>query len=101
MRIGYSVEESPAGTAGSVKLAEAELDETFLVISGDALCDIDLGALVKQTASAFDGRAARAGVGSTAAATSFTARTVRWRMDTMRLPSIQQRKDTMSSGCAP
>jgi mannose-1-phosphate guanylyltransferase / phosphomannomutase len=45
--IRYSVEESPMGTAGSVKLAEDALDETFLVISGDALCDIDLGALVR------------------------------------------------------
>jgi mannose-1-phosphate guanylyltransferase/phosphomannomutase len=45
--IRYSVEESPAGTAGSVKLAEEALDEPFLVISGDALCDIDLGALVR------------------------------------------------------
>jgi mannose-1-phosphate guanylyltransferase/phosphomannomutase len=45
--IRYSVEESPAGTAGSVKLAEDALDETFLVISGDALCDIDLGKLVR------------------------------------------------------
>ncbi|MGZ4381757.1 MAG: sugar phosphate nucleotidyltransferase [Gaiellaceae bacterium] len=44
--IEYSVEESPAGTAGSVKLAEERLDETFLVISGDALCDIDLSALI-------------------------------------------------------
>ena len=44
--IEYSVEESPAGTAGSVKLADDKLDETFLVISGDALCDIDLGALI-------------------------------------------------------
>ncbi|MGH3034059.1 MAG: sugar phosphate nucleotidyltransferase [Gaiellaceae bacterium] len=43
----YSVEESPAGTAGSVKLAEEALDETFLVISGDALCDIDLSELVR------------------------------------------------------
>jgi mannose-1-phosphate guanylyltransferase / phosphomannomutase len=47
LSIGYSVEESPAGTAGSVKLAEEALDEPFLVISGDALCDIDLGALVR------------------------------------------------------
>jgi mannose-1-phosphate guanylyltransferase/phosphomannomutase len=47
VRIQYSVEESPAGTAGSVKLAEDALDGTFLVISGDALCDIDLGALVR------------------------------------------------------
>jgi mannose-1-phosphate guanylyltransferase / phosphomannomutase len=45
--IRYSVEESPAGTAGSVKLAEEALDEPFLVISGDALCDIDLTALVR------------------------------------------------------
>jgi mannose-1-phosphate guanylyltransferase/phosphomannomutase len=47
VQIRYSVEESPAGTAGSVKLAEEALDETFLVISGDALCDIDLGRLVE------------------------------------------------------
>jgi mannose-1-phosphate guanylyltransferase / phosphomannomutase len=45
--IRYSIEESPAGTAGSVKLAEDALDERFLVISGDALCDIDLGALLR------------------------------------------------------
>ena len=45
--IRYSVEESPMGTAGSVKLAEDALDEPFLVISGDALCDIDLGAIVR------------------------------------------------------
>ncbi len=44
--IEYSVEESPAGTAGSVKLADDKLDETFLVISGDALCDIDLTQLI-------------------------------------------------------
>jgi mannose-1-phosphate guanylyltransferase / phosphomannomutase len=45
--IRYSVEETPMGTAGSVKLAEDALDEPFLVISGDALCDIDLGALCR------------------------------------------------------
>ncbi len=45
MEIGYSVEESPLGTAGSVRLAARHLDETFLVISGDALCDLDLSAL--------------------------------------------------------
>jgi mannose-1-phosphate guanylyltransferase/phosphomannomutase len=45
--IRYSVEESPAGTAGSVRLAEDALDEPFLVISGDALSDIDLAALVR------------------------------------------------------
>src|SRR5256714_5069299 len=45
--IGYSVEESPLGTAGSVKRAAARLDDTFLVISGDALCDVDLTRLVE------------------------------------------------------
>ncbi len=47
VQIRYSVEETPAGTAGSVKLAEDALDEPFLVISGDALCDIDLSAVVR------------------------------------------------------
>ncbi len=46
INIEYSVEESPLGTAGSVRLASQRLDDTFLVISGDALCDIDLGAIV-------------------------------------------------------
>jgi len=45
--LAYSVEESPAGTAGSVRLAAGRLDDTFLVISGDALCDVDLGRLVE------------------------------------------------------
>jgi mannose-1-phosphate guanylyltransferase/phosphomannomutase len=46
VNIEYSVEESPLGTAGSVRLASDRLDETFLVISGDALCDIDLSQIV-------------------------------------------------------
>ncbi len=46
MDVDYSVEEQPLGTAGSVRLAHARLAETFLVISGDALCDVDLGGLV-------------------------------------------------------
>ena len=40
--IEYSLEEVPMGTAGSVRLASDRLEETFLVISGDALCDLDL-----------------------------------------------------------
>jgi len=46
MRIVYSVEESPLGTAGSVKHAQQYLDDTFLVISGDALTDLDLGRVI-------------------------------------------------------
>ncbi len=42
VNINYFVEESPLGTAGSVKNAEEFLNETFIVISGDALTDIDL-----------------------------------------------------------
>jgi len=38
----YFVEEVPLGTAGSVKNAGDFLDQTFLVISGDALTDLDL-----------------------------------------------------------
>ncbi len=48
MNIEYVIEESPLGTAGSVKNAQDCLDasEPFLVISGDALTDFDLTALV-------------------------------------------------------
>ncbi|MBO7745897.1 NTP transferase domain-containing protein [Paenibacillus sp. MWE-103] len=42
VRLHYFEEHSPLGTAGSVKNAEAFLDETFIVISGDALTDFDL-----------------------------------------------------------
>ena len=42
MNITYVIEDAPLGTAGSVKHAAAYLDETFLVISGDALTDFDL-----------------------------------------------------------
>jgi mannose-1-phosphate guanylyltransferase/phosphomannomutase len=43
----YSVEDSPLGTAGSVMLARQQLNEPFLVISGDALTDIDLAAAIR------------------------------------------------------
>lgn len=39
----YFVEKEPLGTAGSVKGAEKFLSDEFLVISGDAYTDIDLG----------------------------------------------------------
>lgn len=39
----YTVEDTPLGTAGSVKKAEEYLkDDTFVIVSGDALTDIDL-----------------------------------------------------------
>src|SRR5437764_9254372 len=46
VRMVYATEESPLGTAGSVRNAMAELDETFLVISGDVLTDIDISKIV-------------------------------------------------------
>ena len=46
MRLRYSVEESPLGTGGSVRQIGGALDETFLVISGDALTDIDLSSVI-------------------------------------------------------
>ncbi|MGZ4707355.1 MAG: sugar phosphate nucleotidyltransferase [Acidimicrobiales bacterium] len=46
VRMVYATEESPLGTAGSVRNAMEYLDERFLVISGDVLTDIDLGAII-------------------------------------------------------
>ncbi|HEY8498396.1 MAG TPA: sugar phosphate nucleotidyltransferase [Limnochordales bacterium] len=43
VRLQHLVEERPLGTAGSVARARALLDGTAVVISGDALTDVDLG----------------------------------------------------------
>ncbi len=47
LNITYVVEEMPLGTAGGVKNAAAHLNDTFLVISGDALTDFNLQAAVQ------------------------------------------------------
>jgi mannose-1-phosphate guanylyltransferase/phosphomannomutase len=48
MSLTYATEETPLGTAGCVKNAEDGLRSgPFLVISGDALTDIDLSAMVR------------------------------------------------------
>jgi mannose-1-phosphate guanylyltransferase/phosphomannomutase len=47
LTIHYSVEEVPLGTAGSVKNAQRYLGETFLVISGDAITDINLSDILR------------------------------------------------------
>jgi mannose-1-phosphate guanylyltransferase / phosphomannomutase len=48
MTLQYATEPRPLGTAGSVKNAETPLkDETFLVMSGDALTDVDLSGIVE------------------------------------------------------
>lgn len=47
VRLSYSRERTPLGTAGSVKNAEARLHgEPFLVVSGDSLTDVDLSELI-------------------------------------------------------
>jgi len=47
VRMVYASEDTPLGTAGSVRNAMAELDDTFLVISGDVLTDVDLTSIVE------------------------------------------------------
>lgn len=42
VQLHYFEEEEPLGTAGSIKNAAAFLDESFFVVSGDALCDFNL-----------------------------------------------------------
>jgi len=46
MNITYVAEEVPLGTAGSVKNARQHLDDPFIVISSDALTDVDLGKVI-------------------------------------------------------
>jgi mannose-1-phosphate guanylyltransferase/phosphomannomutase len=43
----FFIEDVPLGTAGSVKNAAPFIDGTFLIVSGDALTDIDLTAAVQ------------------------------------------------------
>lgn len=47
VQLMYSVEEEPLGTAGAVKMVEDFLDDTFIIISGDALTDFDLSKIIK------------------------------------------------------
>jgi mannose-1-phosphate guanylyltransferase/phosphomannomutase len=47
VKMTYADEPVPLGTAGSVGNARELLDETFLVISGDVLTDIDLSAMLE------------------------------------------------------
>jgi mannose-1-phosphate guanylyltransferase len=48
VRLTYAVEPEPLDTAGAIRFAalHAGLDETFLVVNGDNLSDLDLGRLV-------------------------------------------------------
>lgn len=44
MSIAYSDEKEPMGTVGALRLVEDQLDETFLVLNGDLVTDLDLNA---------------------------------------------------------
>lgn len=46
LRQSYVVERHPLGTCGGVKAASGGAGDTFIVLSGDALDDIDLSALL-------------------------------------------------------
>jgi mannose-1-phosphate guanylyltransferase len=46
VKLSYTVEEVPLGTAGAVKNAEGYLDKTFLVLNGDIFTDLDIGAMI-------------------------------------------------------
>ncbi|MDR3643585.1 MAG: NDP-sugar synthase [Clostridia bacterium] len=47
MKLSFFEEDEPLGTAGSVKNAAGILDDDFIVISGDSLCDFGLAAAVE------------------------------------------------------
>ena len=64
MEIEYVVEDRPLGTAGSVRNAAHLLDDTFLVISGDALTDIDLTTVMRAHTRARLARDDRAPLGA-------------------------------------
>lgn len=47
IKISFSHETNPLGTAGCVKIAADGFNEDFLVISGDAICDFELKAALE------------------------------------------------------
>ncbi|MFZ5988807.1 MAG: sugar phosphate nucleotidyltransferase [Bacillota bacterium] len=47
VNIHYFTEDTPLGTAGSVKNAEEFLDESFIVISGDSLTDMNISKAIE------------------------------------------------------
>jgi mannose-1-phosphate guanylyltransferase len=47
VKITYSIENFPMGTAGAVKNAEKSLDDAFIVLNGDIFTDIDLSVMMQ------------------------------------------------------
>ncbi len=48
LMIDYVVEQKPLGTSGAVRALLPELKETFLVLNGDCVTEIDIAAMVNQ-----------------------------------------------------
>jgi len=48
IRIIYSYEDEPLGTAGAMKLAESRLDDVFVAANGDVFADIDVKAEIEK-----------------------------------------------------
>jgi mannose-1-phosphate guanylyltransferase len=46
--VRFAIEPDARGTAGAIKFCEGMLDERFLVLNGDVLCDLDLSAEIEQ-----------------------------------------------------
>jgi mannose-1-phosphate guanylyltransferase len=47
-RLRFAEEPEARGTAGAIRFAEEMLDDRFLVLNGDVLCDLDLSAQLAQ-----------------------------------------------------
>jgi len=47
LKIKYSYEDQPLGTAGPLSLVRNDLDSTFFVANGDVLTDLDLNSFLK------------------------------------------------------
>ncbi len=57
LRVTYVIEESPLGTAGALRNVAEHIKDTFFVLNGDILTDLDLRAMV-------DFHRARGGIGT-------------------------------------
>ncbi|HEY6332257.1 MAG TPA: NDP-sugar synthase, partial [Blastocatellia bacterium] len=47
VRISYTVEASPLGTAGAYKNARAHINDTTVILNGDILTDVDLNEVIR------------------------------------------------------
>ncbi len=48
VKLTYFEEPEPRGTAGALKFVEADLQDRFLMLNGDVLTDVDVGAQIAQ-----------------------------------------------------